>query len=124
MDSKELVVLAAEACDDKKARNIQLIQIDRVSSLADWILVTEGLSDVNVRSIISSVETKLKEKANRFPIRKEGINEAKWALLDYGELIVHVLQPNERSFYDLEAFWNNGKVRNFLITKNQDNSHS
>ncbi len=113
MDSKELVALAAEACDDKKARNIQLIQIDKVSSLADWILVTEGLSDVNVRAIINSVEDTLKAKADRLPIRKEGVNEAKWALLDYGELIINVFQPYEREFYDLESFWSNGKKEQY-----------
>ena len=113
MDSKELIVIAAEACDDKKARNIQLIQIELVSSLADWILVTEGLSDVNVKAIINSVESKLMEKANRFPIRKEGVNEGKWALLDYGELIINVLQPYEREYYDLESFWSNGKKEKY-----------
>ena len=86
-----LAELAAEACDDRKARNIQLIRIDHVSSLTDWLIVTEGLSDVNVRAIIKSVEDKLKEEANRSPLRKEGLNEAKWALLDYGDLIINVL---------------------------------
>ena len=113
MDSKILVELAAEACDDRKARNIQLIQISEVSSIADWILVTEGLSDVNVRAIIKSVEDKILSKANRTPLRREGINEAKWALLDYGEVIINVLQPLERNFYDIESFWSNGKLLNY-----------
>ena len=113
MDSEQLAELAAEACDDRKARDIQLIRISNVSSLTDWMLITEGLSDVNVRAIVKSVEDKLKEKANRLPLRKEGINEAKWALLDYGDLIINVLQPNERQYYDLESFWSNGEKRKF-----------
>ena len=113
MDSEDLVELAAEACDDRKARNIQLIQISEVSFIADWILVTEGLSDVNVRAIIKSVEDTLLLKANRIPLRREGVNEAKWALLDYGEIIINVLQEQERNFYDLESFWSNGKRRNY-----------
>ena len=60
MDSKCLIELAAEACDDRKANDIQLIRINEVSSLADWILVTNGLSDVQVRSIIGNVEEKIK----------------------------------------------------------------
>ncbi len=111
MDSEELAELAAEACDDKKAKNIQLIDVEAVSSLTDWILITEGLSDVQVRAIVKSVEDKLKEEANLLPLRKEGLNEAKWALLDYGEIIINVLQPYERSYYDLESFWSNGKKR-------------
>ena len=113
MDSNCLVELAAEACDDKKAHDIQLIRVDKVSSIADWIIVTEGMSDVQVRAIISSVEDQLKDKAGIQPLRKEGINEAKWALLDYGELIINVLQPYERQYYDLESFWSNGKKEKY-----------
>ena len=117
MDSQQLAEIAAEACDDRKAKEIQLIQIEKVSSLTDWIIVAEGLSEVNVRAIASSVEEMLQEMANRLPLRKEGINEAKWALLDYGDLIINVFQPNERKFYDLESFWSNGIIHNFINNK-------
>ena len=113
MDNKQLVLIAAKACDNKKAKNIRLINIDKVSFISEWILITEGLSDVQVRSITNSVEGELRLKANIEPIRKEGINEAKWALLDYGDLIVNVFQPEVRKFYDLESFWNNGVNLNF-----------
>ena len=81
--------------------------------IRDRILIAEGLSDVQVRSITNSVEVELREKANIEPIRKEGVNEAKWALLDYGDLIVNIFQPDIRKFYDLEAFWSNGDYLNF-----------
>ncbi len=110
MDSKFLAELAAEACEEKKALNINLIKIEDVSSLSDWILVTNGLSDVQVRSIINSVEKRLKNDLNIIPLRKEGIQEAKWALLDYGDLIVNVFQPEERNYYNLEDFWSNGET--------------
>ena len=113
MDNKKLVDIAAEACEDKKAENINLIKITEVSSLADWILITNGLSDVQVRAIVGNVEERIKIEANILPIRKEGISEAKWALLDYGDFIVNVFQPNERSYYNLEGFWSNGKSFNF-----------
>ena len=108
MDSQNLIELAAKAAEDLKARNIKLIQIEKVSSIADWILISEGLSDVQVRSIIKSVEDSLSKEANIMPLRKEGINEGKWALLDYGDIIINVFQPKERNFYELESFWNNG----------------
>ena len=113
MDSSSLVELAAIACDDIKAANIKLLKVDQVSSIADWILITEGLSDVQVRAIVNNVEKTIKEEADLLPLRKEGINEAKWALLDYGDLIINVLQPNERKFYDLESFWSNGITHDF-----------
>ena len=108
MDSRRLIKIAAVACDDRKAGNIRLLKIDEVSSIADWILISEGLSDVQVRAIVNNVEKTIKEEANILPLRKEGINEAKWALLDYGDLIVNIFQPEYRKYYDLESFWSNG----------------
>ena len=113
MDNKLLVLMAAKACDEKKARDIRLININKVSFISEWVLIAEGLSDVQVRSITNSVEGELRNKANIEPIRKEGINEAKWALLDYGDLIVNIFQPEIRKFYDLESFWSNGDDLNF-----------
>ena len=113
MDSSLLIKLAAGACDDRKAGDIKLLKVDEVSSIADWILITEGLSDVQVRAIVNNVEKTLKEEVDLIPLRKEGINEAKWALLDYGDLIINVFQPKERKFYDLESFWSNGTTHDF-----------
>ncbi len=113
MDNKQLVLMAARACDEKKAKNIKLIKIKKVSFISEWILIAEGLSDVQVRSITNSVEVELREKAEIEPIRKEGVNEAKWALLDYGDLIVNIFQPDIRTFYDLESFWSNGDNLDF-----------
>ena len=108
MDNKSLVLMAAKACDEKKAKDIKIIKINEVSFISEWILIAEGLSDVQVRAITNSVEGELKEKANIEPIRKEGVSDAKWALLDYGDLIVNIFQPDIRKFYDLESFWSNG----------------
>ena len=114
MDSEALAGLAADACDDRKATDIRLIHVEEVSSLADWLVIAGGQSDVQVRAIARSVEDRLEQVAGRMPLRKEGINEGRWALLDYGELIVHVLMPDERCYYDLEAFWSHGETREFL----------
>ncbi|MCP9846428.1 MULTISPECIES: ribosome silencing factor [unclassified Synechococcus] len=114
MDSDRLTRLAAEACDDRKAVDIRLIRVDEVSSLADWFVICSGLSDVQVRAIARSVEDRLLTDAGRLPLRKEGQNEGRWVLLDYGELIVHVLTPSERRYYDLEAFWGHGEQVPFL----------
>ena len=109
MDNKELVLIAAKACDLKKAKDIKLININKVSFISDWILIAEGLSDVQVRSITKSVEDELKELAQLEPLRKEGILEGKWSLLDYGDLLVNIFQPEYRKYYDLEGFWSNGE---------------
>ena len=117
MDSCRLIELAAVACDDRKAEDIKLLKVDQVSSIADWILITQGLSDVQVRAIVNNVEKTLRDEAEIIPLRKEGTNEAKWALLDYGDLIINVFQPKERKFYDLESFWGNGVIYDFVDNK-------
>ena len=113
MDNKNVALVAAKACDLKKANDIRLINIKKVSYISDWILIAEGLSDVQVRSITKSVEEELKENFNIEPLRKEGVSEAKWALLDYGDLIVNIFQPEFRQYYDLESFWSNGDNINY-----------
>ncbi|MEB3261150.1 MAG: ribosome silencing factor [Cyanobacteriota bacterium] len=112
-NSEALARLAAEACDDRKAVDIRLIRVEDVSSLADWFVICSGLSDVQVRAIARSVEDRLAEEAHRLPLRREGQREGRWLLLDYGELIVHVLTPQERHYYDLEAFWRHGDQHRF-----------
>ncbi|MBM5824152.1 MAG: ribosome silencing factor [Cyanobacteria bacterium M_surface_10_m2_119] len=106
--------LAAEACDDRKAVDIRLIRVDEVSSLADWFVICSGLSDVQVRAIARSVEDKLEIELDRLPLRREGQSEGRWVLLDYGEVIVHVLTPSEREYYDLESFWGHGEQVRYL----------
>ena len=68
MDSNRLVELAAFACDDRKAGDIKLLKVDKVSSIADWILITEGLSDVQVRAIVNNVEKTIREEADLLPL--------------------------------------------------------
>ena len=113
-DSESLARLAAEACDDRKAVDIRLIRVEEISSLADWFVICNGLSDVQVRAIARSVEDTLEEALGRLPLRREGQTEGRWVVLDYGELIVHVLTPQERAYYDLEAFWGHGVQERYV----------
>jgi ribosome-associated protein len=113
-DSQALARLAAEACDDRKAVDIRLIRVDEISSLADWFVICNGLTDVQVRAIARSVEDTLEQEAGRLPLRQEGQSEGRWVVLDYGELIVHVLTPQERAYYDLESFWGHGDQERYV----------
>jgi ribosome-associated protein len=113
-DSRALALLAAEASDDRKAVDIRLIRVEEVSSLADWFVISSGLTDVQVRAIARSVEDRLEAEMGRLPLRREGQTEGRWVLLDYGEVIVHVLTPSERSYYDLESFWGHGEQERYV----------
>ena len=110
VDSAALARLAAEACDDRRAVDIVLIRVEEVAYLTDWFVICSGGSPVQVRAIAGSVEERLADKARRRPLRLEGVSEGRWVLLDYGELIVHVMGAQERHFYDLEGFWGHGEL--------------
>lgn len=116
MDSESLARLAAEAADDRKAVDIRLLRVEEVTTLTDWFVVCGGLSDVQVRAIARSVEDRLELDCERLPLRREGVTQGRWVLLDYGDLIVQVLTPQERSYYDLEAFWGHGETILFSPT--------
>ncbi|MCY7277405.1 MAG: ribosome silencing factor [Phormidesmis sp. CAN_BIN44] len=103
--SYQLALLAAEAADDRKGEEITLMKVGEVTVLADYFVVITGFSKVQVRAIATSIEDKIFEKMNRRPLRSEGVSEGTWVLEDYGDVIVHVLMPQERERYDLEAFW-------------------
>jgi ribosome-associated protein len=121
-ETEAMALLAAEACDDRKAVDIRLIRVDEVSSLADWFVICSGLSDVQVRAIARSVEDRLEQDLGRLPLRREGQTAGSWLLLDYGEVIVHVLTPNEREYYDLESFWGHGDQVRYLGSTSATNA--
>lgn len=105
LESGKLAWSIAEAADDRKAEDIVLLQVNEVSYLADFFVVATGFSTTQVRAIADSIEDKLEKDFDRTPIRIEGRNDGTWILQDYGEVIVHVFLPQEREFYNLEAFW-------------------
>ena len=123
MNSETLAQLAAEAADDRKAVDIRLLRVEEVTTLTDWFVVCSGLSDVQVRAIARSVEDRLEEEVGRLPLRREGVTEGRWVLLDYGDLIVQVLTPQERSYYDLEAFWGHGESISFSRLTKRSGDH-
>lgn len=103
--SHELAMIIAEAADERKGEDIVLLRVGDVSVLADYFVLVTGFSKVQVRAIARTIEDKIVEKRNRKPLRSEGLAEGTWVLQDYGDVIVHILMPQERQHYDLEAFW-------------------
>ena len=110
---KELALTIAEAGLDRKAGDMLVLRVRDVSYLADYFVMMSGYSNVQVRAIANTIEIEVEEKCDRKPLRTEGKAEASWVLLDYGEVIVHVMMPSEREFYDLEAFWGHAERVDF-----------
>ena len=100
-----LAVIAARAAEERKGTDVTLLEVTEVSYLADYFVLVSGFSAVQVRAIARSVEEALETECNRRPLRTEGLLEGSWVLQDFGEVIVHIFLPDEREFYNLEAFW-------------------
>ncbi|MEM7726313.1 MAG: ribosome silencing factor [Cyanobacteria bacterium P01_A01_bin.45] len=109
----EVIFTIAEAASDRKAGDILLLKVSDVSYLADYFVLLSGYSKVQVRAIADAVEGAMEEKWERNPLRTEGKAEGTWILQDYGDVIVHIMMPNEREFYNLEAFWGHGERMEF-----------
>ena len=107
---EQLAFLAAEAADDRKAGDMVLINIAEVSTLADYLLIVSGFSKVQLRAISGSIIDKIEADFNRLPLRTEGQDRGGWILIDYGDAIVHIMMPEQREFYNLEAFWGHGEM--------------
>ena len=107
---EQLVFIAAEAADDRKAGDMVLINIAEVSTLADYLLIVSGFSKVQLRAISGSIIDKIEADFNRLPLRTEGQDRGGWILIDYGDAIVHIMMPEQREFYNLEAFWGHGEM--------------
>lgn len=101
----DLALSAVRAADDRKGEQIITLAVGELTVLADYFVIATGRSRAQVRAIGGAVEEKVKHEFGRKPERIEGLGEGSWVLLDYGEVIVHVLMPAERDFYQLEAFW-------------------
>ncbi|NDJ22656.1 ribosome silencing factor [Nostoc sp. B(2019)] len=103
--SGKLAVTIAEAASDRKAGDILLLKMADVSYLADYFVMMTGYSRVQVRAIAEAIEAKVENECQRRPLRTEGKADGSWVLQDYGDVIVHIMMPKEREFYNLEAFW-------------------
>lgn len=107
--SKEMVKLAVAALEDKKAEDIKIIDITEVSVLADYFVIASGMNRNQVQALVDNVEESLGKAG--YPSRQvEGYQSANWILLDYGDIIVHVFDAENRLFYDLERIWRDGKM--------------
>lgn len=109
MTSKEIAKIAVEALEDKKGIDIKILDISNVSVMADYFIIASGNSDNQVQALVDNVDEKL-GKAGISVKQIEGYQTANWILMDYGDVIVHVFDKDNRFFYDLERIWKDGKV--------------
>lgn len=112
MESKELARAIAAAADDKKAQDILLLNMEGLSLVTDYYVICSAGNTTLVQAIADNIEDKLGEAAV-YPTHKEGYGEARWVLLDYGDVVAHIFLEEERSFYNLEQLWADAPSESF-----------
>ena len=105
MDSKKLALLCGELADNKKAENVAVLDVRKISSITDYFVVATGGSEPHLRAISDEITEKLRKDHGLRPRAVDGTLQTAWLVLDYFDVIVHVMRPDVRERYDLETLW-------------------
>lgn len=108
LGSDKIALKVVEILNNKKARDIELLDIKDISLLADYFVICSGGSTTQVKALADEVEEKMLELGYQ-PVHKEGYASASWILLDYGEVVVHIFYYESRAFYNLERLWSDAR---------------
>ena len=104
LESRERAISCALFALDKKALNVKILEIKRLSSIADYLVLASGTSDKQTQAIAESVKKGLKQFGKALDV--EGLREGNWVVIDYGDVIVHVFRDEMRRYYNLDDLWN------------------
>jgi ribosome-associated protein len=111
MAERQLLLTAVKAADDKKAEDIVVLNMKGISVVADYFIICHGNSDKQVQAIAREMKEKVEEAG--FDVRRmEGFDEAKWILVDLGDVVAHIFHRDERSYYNLERLWGDAPIEN------------
>lgn len=113
METKEIAQKIAAAANDKKAKDILLLNMEGLSPVTDFYVVCSAGNSTLVKAIADNIEDKMAE-AGVHPNHKEGYADARWVLLDYGDVVAHVFLEEERDFYNLEQLWADAPSESFV----------
>lgn len=105
MDSRKLAQLCRELADNKKAEDILVLDVRRISSIADYFVIASGTSEPHLRAISDEILKKLREEHELRPKAVDGTLAGGWLVLDLFDVIVHIMRPDVRQRYDLETLW-------------------
>ncbi|MBE6681403.1 MAG: ribosome silencing factor [Ruminococcaceae bacterium] len=114
--AKKIALLAAKALDEKKAKDIKILYVNKQTIIADYFVIAAGTSRTQVNALADEVEYKLGLEDIQ-PTKIEGRGQGTWVLLDYDSVLVHVFNPQSREFYNLEKLWADGEEIPFEMTE-------
>ena len=117
--NRELTRLVIDALEDKKASDIRVIDISDVSVLADYFIIANGTNRNQIQAMSDEVEEKMGKAG--YPVKQvEGYNNAAWILLDFGDIVLHLFDQENRLFYDLERIWRDGQLMEISDLKEEE----
>jgi ribosome-associated protein len=105
MESKKLAQLCRDLADNKKAENILVLDVRKLSSVTDYFVIASGSSEPHLRAIVSEITDHLREQYDLRASRVDGASGGAWVVLDFFDVIVHVMRADVRERYDLESLW-------------------
>jgi ribosome-associated protein len=105
MDSRKLALLCRTLADNKKAEDIEILDVRELSSVTDYFVIASGTSEPHLRAIVDEITDKLREEHQLRPRAVDGTFQASWVVLDYFDVIIHVMRQDVRERYDLETLW-------------------
>jgi ribosome-associated protein len=105
MDSRKLALLCRELADNKKAEDITILDVRELSSVTDYFVIASGTSEPHLRAIVDEIRDKLRDDYHLRPRAVDGTLQAAWIVLDFFDVIVHVMRNDVRERYDLETLW-------------------
>lgn len=109
--TEEIVDKAIEALEDNKAHEIVKIDLRKIENcFCSFFVICHGTSGTHIAGLADAVEEKVKEDLHEAPFHTEGLNASRWAVLDYGDVVVHIFDKEYRDFYQLEDFWGDGII--------------
>ena len=109
MDSKKLAQLCRDYADNKKAENILVLDVRKLSSVTDFFVIASGTSQPHLRAIVEEITSQLRDEHDLRPARSDGMSSGSWVVLDYFDVIIHVMHAETRTRYDLEGLWGDAK---------------
>ena len=115
MNSEQLCTLVVDALDDIKAQDVTTLDVRKMTTVTDYMIVASGTSNRHVQALVENVAEKAKEAGHK-PIGVEGEEGGEWVLLDLQDALVHVMLPKVREFYNLEKLWSLGPSADLAVT--------
>lgn len=109
MASKEKALICARAALDKKAEDLQMLDVRTISFFSDYFIICSGHSTRHVQGIVQAIEESLRPH-KIYPKGVEGLGQGQWVLMDYNDVVIHVFYTTTREFYDLESLWSEAKI--------------